>query len=93
MMNNFTLTGCVLGAGGAGVFGYQGLSSIMDTNNVWHDYTLASVTNDRVAGIIEAMPAEFMEQGLHYLAYDLPLYQLLLAGSVAFFLFGAIFRK
>ena len=92
-MNTFTLTGCALGAGGAGVFGYQALSSIMDTNNVWHDFTLASVTNDRVAGIVEAMPAEFLERGLHYLAYDLPLYQLLLAAGVAFFLFGAIFKK
>ncbi len=92
-MNNFTLTGFALGAGGAGVFGYQGLSSIMDSNNVWHDFTLAGVTNDRIAGIIEAMPAEFIERGLHCLAYDLPLYQLLLAGSVAFFLLGAVFRK
>ena len=92
-MNTFTLTGCALGAGGAGVFGYQALSSIMDTNNVWHNLTLASVTNDRVAGIVEAMPAGFLERGGHYLAYDLPLYQLLLAAGVAFFLIGAIFKK
>ena len=92
-MNKFTLTGFALGVGGGGVYGYQGLSSLMDPKNVWHDFTLAGVTGDRVAGIIEAMPAEFMERGLHYLAYDLPLYQLLLAAGVAFFLIGAIFRE
>lgn len=91
-MNKFTLTGFALGAGGGGVLGYQGLASLMDPNNVWHDFTLAGVTDDRIAGIIEAMPAEFMEKGLHYLSYDLPLYKLLLAAGLAFFLLGAVFR-
>ena len=92
-MNTSTLTGIVLGVGGAGLLGYQALSSLMDSENVWQDFTLATVTNDRVAGIVEAMPAEFMEKGLHYLAYDVPLYQLLLALSVVFIMFGAVFRK
>ncbi|MCP4119648.1 MAG: hypothetical protein GY737_30460 [Desulfobacteraceae bacterium] len=92
-MNTSTLTGLALGAGGAGVFGYQALSSLMDKENAWQDLTLATVTNDRVAGIVEAMPSGFMEKGLHYLAYDLPLYQLLLAAGVVFILFGAVFRK
>lgn len=92
-MNKFTLTGSALGGGGVIVFGFQAISSIMHTKNIWNDLTLASVTDHRIDTIIEMVPFESLLNGLNYLAQDLPLYQLLLGSGVLLFFIGSFLKK
>ena len=92
-MNKLTLSGYALGAGGAVVLGFQAIASIMHTENIWNNLTLASVTDHGIDTIIEMVPFESLVNGLNYLASDLPLYQLLLGSGVVFCLLGSFFKK
>jgi len=92
-MNIFTLTGYAFWAGSILVLIFQAIASIMHTGNVWKNHTLASLSGDTIGSIIKAVPFEFLEGWLLYLANDLPLYQLLLASGVFFFVMGSFSRK
>lgn len=92
-MNIFTFTGYAFWAGSVVVLIFQAIASIMHTGNVWKNHTLASLSGDTIGALIQAVPFEFLEKKLYYLVNDLPLYQLLLAAGVLFFVMGSFSRK
>ncbi len=92
-MNVCNVIGTASWAGSAAIFGFQTLSSLMHKDNAWQVFTLFDIGNGPVDYIADRLSEGVILEYYEYLAYDLPLYQLLLAVGLIFFVLGCFSRK
>lgn len=92
-MKKFNLAGSILVAGSILILGFQAIAALMSTDNYWNNLTLSTVTAFDMDRYIQVVPFESLQNGLVFLAQDLPLYQLLVASGAICFILGSFSRR
>lgn len=72
---------------------FTGISQFMKADNFWVDLTISKFTKEYSDKIVTSIPLEFMEKGLSYLVYELPLSLGLVGLGFVFFLIAAISKE
>lgn len=72
---------------------FAGISKFMKSDNGWVDLTISRFTGKHSDAIVDFIPVEFIQDGLYFLVYELPLAGAILGLGVFFFLVGAILRE
>ncbi len=85
--------GIVSWIGGLGILVFQAIAQAMDKDFQWTGLLLGGLIGDSLDGFAEKIPMEIFQTGFHFIMYELPLYQLLLALGAIFFVLGMAFRK
>ncbi len=92
-MDKYTLMGLLSWFVSICIVGFQGIRSLMRTNNAWHDITLWDSGNHCIQHIPYYVHSPFLQKYLIYLIDDCPLYRLLLVAGIIFFIIGAFSNK
>ncbi len=71
---------------------FTGISRFMKVDNLWADLTISSLTKAYSDKIVTSIPIDFMEKGLNFLMYELPLAGVIVGLGVIFFMIAA-FKK
>ena len=72
---------------------FAGISKFMNIDNGWVGLTIARFTGEHSDAIVGFIPVEFIQDGLYFLIYELPLAGAILGLGVFFFLVGAILKE
>lgn len=92
-MNKYTFLGILSWITSGCFLGFQGIKSLMNNNYVWHNVTLRDSGNHYIQNLPSYIHVETVHNGLKFLINDFPLYQMLLAVGLIFFIFDGLFRK
>ena len=72
---------------------FTGISRFMKADNFWIDLTISKLTGDYSDRIVTAIPLDFMEKGLNFLVYEMPLSLGLVGLGLIFFIIAAIVKE
>jgi len=72
---------------------FAGISKFMKIDNLWVDLTISTFTGEHSDSIVGFIPVDFIQDGLYFLVYELPLAGAILGLGVFFLLVGAILRE
>jgi len=81
----------ILIGGFVGVFSL--ISGFMNVDNYWVDLTLSTLVGEHSQTIVEAIPVEFIQNGLQALFYDLPLGAFFIGLGVFFFVISLFIKE
>ena len=92
-INKFTLLGLLSWIGGLGIFIFQGIALAMEKDSQWTTLFLGNLTGNSLDGFVDKIPMEALQDGVKFMMYDMPFYQLLLVVGVVFVGLGMCFRN
>ena len=72
---------------------FAGISKFMNIDNLWVGLTISRFTGEHSDAIVEFIPVDFIQGGLSFLIYELPLAGAILGLGVFFFIVGAILKE
>lgn len=72
---------------------FTGISRFMKADNFWVDLTISKLTGEYSDRIVTSIPLDFMEKGLNFLIYELPLSGALVGLGLIFFIIAAIVKE
>ena len=72
---------------------FTGISKFMKVDNFWVDLTLSRFTGAHSDTIVEFIPVGFIQDGLSFFIYELPLSGVFLGLGLVLFLAGAVLKE
>ncbi len=72
---------------------FSGISRFMKADNFWIDLTISKFTGEYSDTIVEAIPVDFIQDGLYFLVYELPFVGAMVGLGITFLIIGAIVKE
>ena len=92
-MGKYTILGCICWLGSFVLLGFQGISSVMSTDKVvWKSLNLLDVAGSDKFTWIDGISIGFVQNSVDYVV-TMPLFALLLALGVIFFILNAFLGR
>lgn len=72
---------------------FSGISNFMKADNFWVGLTISKFTGEYSDTIVEAIPVDFIQDGLYFLVYELPFAGAMFGLGVILLIIGAIVKE